>query len=535
MGRNRGANRGRGTGRGKGARGSNLTSVTKSNSNTTSRLLRNRGTSGSDRQTRAQESVRNNISVTAEVHQPPRSNGGEIERVGAGEADRLLAGPSGTPSGELHNIGFSGPSAGADTCTVPLVTFTGTMNTSVNGPIITNMSQVNANNSSHNIAWPLHVVQGTSSQHSQSMGVGVQGQGGIGVNNQAFSGSLPFNLNVNNTSSGQSFQSGINYSSGSLANSWANSNQYLGYSMHDRASSSIGPGVAQPSNVGQNTNTVDSTVGSINCIASSGGIPVVDSNMLHMSLPSTPFNPLTSVCSELGESLPQSLKSKIIDSEYVDFATILEKIDPSTRGSLDTKEFSLAVNEGGSIIWKDNKQKRPITSIHTWTSAFLTYAAVYLRAHPHRTQELLKYCQIVRTAATRHMGWGWHTYDCQFRMRQQLTPARSWASIDGELWALYVTAPAVNQALRTNINRNVRFPQSSNFRAQNNASVQKIYAMQTNANSQAGLWRRIISGGLCYDFNSAGCSRSQCKFTHKCNKCNGTGHGAQNCNKGGKS
>ena len=79
---------------------------------------------------------------------------------------------------------------------------------------------------------------------------------------------------------------------------------------------------------------------------------------------------------------------------------------------------------------------------------------MYLRAYPHRTQELLKYCQIVRTAAAHHIGWGWRTYDCQFRMRQQVTPVRSWASIiDDELWALHVTAPCVHQALEQSVHK----------------------------------------------------------------------------------
>ena len=79
----------------------------------------------------------------------------------------------------------------------------------------------------------------------------------------------------------------------------------------------------------------------------------------------------------------------------------------------------------------------------------LTYAAVYLRAHLHRTPRIVEICQIVRTESSSSSNkGGWRT----FRMRQQLTPVRSWASIiDDELWALHVTAPCVHQALEQSV------------------------------------------------------------------------------------
>ncbi len=262
----------------------------------------------------------------------------------------------------------------------------------------------------------------------------------------------------------------------------------------------------------------------------SSGLPSIDTRLLNSSLPSNPLNPLVSICSELGEDLPQALKMKIINSEYVEFGTILDK---SENMGTDQKEFSLSVQEGGTIVWKDNKPKRHITTIHVWTSAFLVFAAVFLRAHPSRTQELLKYCQIVRTAAMRHVGFGWRNYDIKFRMRQHLNPHRSWAVIDGELWSIYVSGSPSFQSFQSS--QSFRMGNGAdkgtrgavrNFRTQG-ASVQA--AGQPRSESQAAMWRRIIANRLCYDFNSSGCSRPQCKFAHKCSKCNESGHGVQKC------
>ncbi len=157
------------------------------------------------------------------------------------------------------------------------------------------------------------------------------------------------------------------------------------------------------------------------------------------------FTPLSSVCSNLGYNIPQTIKTKIINGEFVDFANLLDKSEGDLSQPWKQDELhgvALSVNQGGQIIWKSNKPKRLITSIHAWTNAFLVFSSVFLEAHPHRTQELLKYCHIVRMAASRYPGFGWRIYDQNFRLRQQSHPHRSWAILDGELWSLYVTAPS---------------------------------------------------------------------------------------------
>ena len=51
---------------------------------------------------------------------------------------------------------------------------------------------------------------------------------------------------------------------------------------------------------------------------------------------------------------------------------------------------------------------------------------------------MLKYAQVVRTAAARHKGWGWRSYDIEFWLRQEWQPPTSWVTVDGELWSLFV-------------------------------------------------------------------------------------------------
>jgi hypothetical protein len=139
---------------------------------------------------------------------------------------------------------------------------------------------------------------------------------------------------------------------------------------------------------------------------------------------------------------------------------------------------------------------------------------------PLRVQELLKYVDIIRTAAARFGGWGWRTYDRQFRIRQESRPNRSWSIIDGELWAFYVTTPVQrNFGMGENQSRGLARGGLRTFRGQKSGFGQN---WGRNTNQQ------------CFDFNRAGCSRTSCIYKHACSKCNGQGHGAQSCKQGVK-
>ena len=150
---------------------------------------------------------------------------------------------------------------------------------------------------------------------------------------------------------------------------------------------------------------------------------------------------LTSICSPLGECIPLNLKQKIIRGEFVDLGLLLDKGEAQAMSDQNESPI-LELNAVGQLVMREAKSQQKITSIHSWTSAFFVYTAIYLSAHPGRTQELLKYSQIIRTAAARFQGYGWRQYDIQFRLRKQIHPNTSWASMDGELWNLYIAVPS---------------------------------------------------------------------------------------------
>ncbi len=271
--------------------------------------------------------------------------------------------------------------------------------------------------------------------------------------------------------------------------------------------------VSSNSNVAQGLRNVN------NCVS-------IEANSLiahaqgEVSMNRTP-DALTSICAPLGADLPQVLRTKIIKGEYVDFGQILEKSEFRVD---ERKGVALTVNNQGNIIWQENNSKRPINSIHSWTSAFLIFSSVYLEAHPGKAQDLLKYAHIIRTGASRFGGWGWKNYDLQFRARMQHNPSRSWACIDGELWALYMG----NLNIRTASNFQAR---GINFQSRSYPSSNFTSKAGSNADSPLSRSKKSRSELPCFNFNGTGCSRSRCAYKHACIKCSEYGHGAQSCNK----
>lgn len=140
-------------------------------------------------------------------------------------------------------------------------------------------------------------------------------------------------------------------------------------------------------------------------------------------------NRVPSIHSKIGDMVSLSLKSKIIEGEYVDIGLLLDTKteEASTR--------NLVVNSSGEI------QLKPITSssgvkisnIETWTDGFIVYISIYTAAHPEKYQDVLKYMNVVRTAAKRCRGLGWKNYDEHFRHRMSTDPSRSWSEVDYEL------------------------------------------------------------------------------------------------------
>ena len=127
-----------------------------------------------------------------------------------------------------------------------------------------------------------------------------------------------------------------------------------------------------------------------------------------------------------------SNKQKIMAREYIELSSLLD----NTQSTQSTKHTIYVVQ--GERIVKHKEKITKIMSIESWTDEFIICVSGYCSAHASEFQDLLKYMNIIRIGAKRNVGFGWRTYDEQFRLRKSQDPASSWADIDPEVWLLFI-------------------------------------------------------------------------------------------------
>ncbi|XP_052799424.1 uncharacterized protein LOC128231043 [Mya arenaria] len=132
--------------------------------------------------------------------------------------------------------------------------------------------------------------------------------------------------------------------------------------------------------------------------------------------------------------IPKSTRKDIWTNRFVDFASLL----PSTT-SPATPQYTLQLDNNSNISFQPTSRSRKITSIDTWTTAFIRFTAIYTAKFPFETAQLMKYAEIVRDIASRRPGLAFLNYDSQFRMLRQsvLLP---WDRLHTEFWLMACTS-----------------------------------------------------------------------------------------------
>ena len=84
-----------------------------------------------------------------------------------------------------------------------------------------------------------------------------------------------------------------------------------------------------------------------NFTGTSGSGTTKSGNITGTGVPRIAKSPLTSVCSPLGVQLPQTIRAKKVNSEFVNFGQLLEKSEHLCK---DDTQYSLALVHGGTIV-----------------------------------------------------------------------------------------------------------------------------------------------------------------------------------------
>lgn len=181
--------------------------------------------------------------------------------------------------------------------------------------------------------------------------------------------------------------------------------------------------------------------------------------------------PLISVLHCLGIHVAQPMKEKIWAKDYIDLSKLIQP-DPDTDKT-DQHKFSIL---DGQLVMSPKTNPKKITSLEAWTDAFIVFASIYLTRHPTDIQGILKYMQTIRLGRSRNPNASWLEYDKQFRLKMSADSTISWASVDAELWLIYMSNQPLTQQNQSNLK--------------------------------------------CYDHNFKGsCSRQHCLYLHSCMYC----------------
>ena len=112
---------------------------------------------------------------------------------------------------------------------------------------------------------------------------------------------------------------------------------------------------------------------------------------------------------------------------------------------VDSQSLQLVIGENSSIkIANSVTQKKKISSIDEWTTAFTSNTQIVLEKLPARASELLSYLELVRYAAKYHQSLGWLVYDNKFRSKAANDKSINWGRVDQPLWLRTFT---VNQSV----------------------------------------------------------------------------------------
>jgi len=158
-----------------------------------------------------------------------------------------------------------------------------------------------------------------------------------------------------------------------------------------KASSQAGPAGKRPK-----ASTSSSQEGE----SSNDNIPVMINaqNDANFSLPAVDDGPqpLRSVCDSLGLHLSVATKEKIHKGEFVNLGALI-----MPPGSAPPSISFAIARQGDNIVLGPQQNAKPpaINSIEEWTSAFMVYMSVYLEVHGSRAIQMLKYMDIIRSAA----------------------------------------------------------------------------------------------------------------------------------------
>ncbi|MCP3892333.1 MAG: hypothetical protein GY702_26185, partial [Desulfobulbaceae bacterium] len=215
-----------------------------------------------------------------------------------------------------------------------------------------------------------------------------------------------------------------------------------------------------------------------------------------------------------GATLDKKLKTKIWAGEFIDLSQLVTKVDHSSTVNMSYTE-SL-----GTQINLAPVKSRPPNTFGEWFRQFNIYVCIYIQKFPEEGPSLITYMDKIYTLSQeKPLSYTWRAYDESFRRIRAVVPDES--RFDDMPW--HITVEALLREAR-DASFSSKTTQNQSFRGQNGQKDTLPTTFQTQNQGQQ-------QQKLCFDYNNRtkGCSRAQCRFAHRCRKCNRPNHPVYLC------
>ena len=190
-------------------------------------------------------------------------------------------------------------------------------------------------------------------------------------------------------------------------------------------------------------------------------------------------------------------KKCIWAGQFIDLAYLLET-QPVPE---DSKSYKFACSNSANpnrLSLTASKPKDKIDSYAAWNKAFRVYIELVALKWPDQCLPMVQYSADINDNAGKLPFSTMYNYDIKFRLKKQADPSLPWNEIENRLWSKCFAGGA----------RESNFS-SANFQSSSTPMNQDIKT--------------------CRDFNNRTCTRSICKFQHRCRKCFTTRHNQRQC------
>ena len=177
--------------------------------------------------------------------------------------------------------------------------------------------------------------------------------------------------------------------------------------------------------------------------------------------------------------VPMTIRTKVWNNEYVDFAELLK------RTAVVIDQPKVLKERNGQLVWKAASSSRKVYNYIVWRSVFNVFSGINLLRYPNLGTQLLQYAYYIQEAASTTQ---WlYVYDVSFRQKLGETGHTNWEILDMPLY---------------------------------NSTISRA---PTSGRNQLALQSVVFNCKPCIKYNQGNC-QGGCGYPHRCSKCSKNGH-----------